>query len=322
MTFLLSSSTFAGSVPGLSWVVVLTLLCVIIGCDHRPTPGQELFAMKNPTRRWKVPKQTRRDPLSSSSSISSKLSPKLKTKASVDVRSAIAVDPPVLFSERVRPDKPTEVETVLTSQRWSNFELEVLDCTLAGTTWEFRPADRRVLKMLGAKSGWRFRATLPAGINPGELQQALTVRVQPSDDDLPSRELTIPIRGHVLRRLAVYGEGIDESGTIDFGIVPAGEEHRRQFVVKVHDQQSVLTIREMRVDPDFVKVDLQPYDGQQNLYRMAVTLPATAPKSVYRGQRLGTIHIDFEHPRIQQLDLKVKFVLHGRQVGSIAHAGR
>jgi hypothetical protein len=118
----------------------------------------------------------------------------------------------------------------------------------------------------------------------------------------------------VLRRLAVYGEGIDDTGTINFGVLPCGVEHKLNFIVKVRDELSTLTVRDLHVTPDFIGVRLEPISDSsapENLYRLTVTLPATASPCVYRVQRFGKIHFEFDHPRIIELTLAVDFVLSG-----------
>ena len=125
-----------------------------------------------------------------------------------------------------------------------------------------------------------------------------------------------------MRRLAVYGKNIDESGTIEFGVRPYREEHQLKYVVKVHDEVPTLVVRDIQVDPEFVEARLEPYDrppAPENLYQLTVTLPASAPPCVYRGQRMGKIHFEFVHPRISELTLNVDFALTGEARQVLAH---
>ncbi len=228
---------------------------------------------------------------------------------------AIAVDPPVLLAKRMRPNQPHKTEVVISSQRWDTFSLEDIKTDLTGLDFELTPAGEDVLGSLNAKSGWLLKIALPSGLASGVIDQSINLRVNPSLAGAKSRPLKIPIRGRVLRRIAVYGKGIDSNGTISFGVVPSGREHMRRLIVKVHDNDPHLSVRDLQITPSFVTARLLPYgreSGIDNLYHLLISLPATAPETICRGEQLGMIRFEFDHPRIKELVLNLDFILHDR----------
>lgn len=245
--------------------------------------------------------------------------PELHLVMAASVRSSVSVDPPVLNADRAKPDRSTEMAVLITSQRWNDFNVSDIESNLPGLTWDVEPAEAKHLAALGADSGWLLRAELPTGLPSGEIEgRFLSLQVRP-EGETESRSLEIPITGNVLRRLAVYGESIDETGTIEFGVLPYRQEHKLKYVVKVYDEVSTLVVRNVTVKPDFIKAQLEPYrhpSAPENLYQLTVTLPASAPPCIHRGQRMGEIQFEFDHPRISELTLNVDFALTGeaRQV--------
>jgi len=226
---------------------------------------------------------------------------------------AVAVDPPALLTGRMRPNLSQQTEIVISSQRWDTFSVEGITSSMSGIDFKLIPASEDVLNSLHAKSGWSLKAVLPRGLAPGVIDQSINLRVNPNPTEAQPRSLEIPIQGQVLRRIAVYGEGVDSNVTISFGTVPVGREYIRRLVVKVHDDDPRLKLSDLKITPSFVNVRLIPYgreSGIDNLYQLEVSLPPTAPKTICWGEQLGSIHFEFDHPRIKELTLGLGFVLH------------
>lgn len=237
-----------------------------------------------------------------------------------EVRNAIAVDPPMFYLPRARLDRETTATVIVSSQRWGDFTIDGVEPSLENLRWKITPALPADLNAVHAHCGWKIEITLPKDLDEGDFRHTLRLVVHktPSggDRDQPaaeSKQLEIPILGKVLRRIAVYGKKIDNQGTIQFGTVPTGKEHKLRFLVKVHDELPRLTLTDVQTTPEFLEVQLQPYSkdqGAQNLYQLEVLLPATAPECVHQAERAGRIRLSFDHPRIQQLELKVEFALY------------
>ncbi len=250
----------------------------------------------------------------------------LQLRVEGEVRNEIAVDPPMFYLPRTRLDRETTATVFVTSQRWGDFSIDDVESSLENLSWEITPASSTELDAVHASSGWKIEITLPKDLDEGNFRHALQLVVKKNSPrgDQPnaeSKQLEIPILGKVLRRIAVYGKNIDNQGTIHFGTLLTGKEHKLRFLVKVHDELPRLTLTDVQATPDFLEVQLQPYskhEGSQNIYRLDVLLPATAPEGVHQAERLGQIRLAFDHPRIHELVMKVEFILHNSTLQSLS----
>ncbi len=136
--------------------------------------------------------------------------------------------------------------------------------------------------------------------------------MQPSEGEPETLEL--PVDGRVLRRLAVYGPAITIDGVIDVGQVDQGQSKKTRLVLKVRDAEHALRVTRITPHPEFVKAAVLPYEGktpEAGLMHLEVEIPADAPRCSYLGVPLGELRVEFDHPRITSLDLKLKFAVVG-----------
>jgi hypothetical protein len=145
----------------------------------------------------------------------------------------------------------------------------------------------------------------------GFFKDVLRLSVQPPGDSRPqSHELVV--QGKVLRRLSLYGRRIDSGGVVDLGVVSRGEVARAELIAKVRDERRDLPIRSIETKPHFLRVRLKPHGPdakERGLYRFTVEAPRDSPPCAFTGMELGRIRIEFDHPRIQELTLSVKFAV-------------
>jgi hypothetical protein len=163
-----------------------------------------------------------------------------------------------------------------------------------------------------AKSACRITATVPAGMPEGYFREVLTCVVRPDRGDTESLELALV--GKVLRRLALYGPGIDHLGHLDLGNATKGEELHCRLVLKVRDAQSELNVLALDAEPEFLDVQLTPYRTESQatgLYHLDIRLPADVAPGDYRGARRGRITLRVDHPRIDDLEIPVSFAVIG-----------
>ena len=66
-----------------------------------------------------------------------------------------------------------------------------------------------------------------------------------------------------------------------------------------------------RIPRSFLEVELEPYPGkeEEGLFVMTMTVPPTARPCSYLNEPKGSIHLEFDHPRIRSLDLQVKIAV-------------
>jgi hypothetical protein len=226
------------------------------------------------------------------------------------VRVQLGAAPPELMLEGIEPDRPKTVGTWLYSQTWDAIDIELITCSRDDIQWQLEPAEPTEAPELEAKSLCRLTVTVPEGLPEGYLQEVLTCVYRTEAGDTDTLELTLS--GKVLRRLAVYGPGINHLGTLDLGLVHRGEELDRRLVLKVRDPQPELGLGGIEVTPDFVEVNVTPYqtDSQATgLYQLDVHIPASAPEGDYRSLRAGRITLRVGHPRIDDLEMPLSFAV-------------
>jgi hypothetical protein len=123
--------------------------------------------------------------------------------------------------------------------------------------------------------------------------------------------LGIPFSGRVLRRLAVYGVGVEEPGIVDLGIHPPGKIHHQRLLLKVRDEEPRLNLVRAEFQPEFLRAAIAPAgtEGKDHLYHLEITIPANAPECVFRGVSLGEMKLFFDHPRIPELSLRLSLAV-------------
>jgi hypothetical protein len=226
------------------------------------------------------------------------------------VRVQLGAAPPELLFDGIEPDRPKTVGTWLYSQTWDAIDIDQITCSRDDIQWQLEPADPAEAPELEAKSLCRLTVTVPEGLPEGYLQEVLTCVFRTGTGDADSLELALS--GKVLRRLAVYGPGINHLGTLDLGLVHCGEELNRRLVLKVRDPQPELDLGEIEVTPDFVEVQVTPYEAgarATGLYHLDIRIPASAPQGDYRSLRAGRIKLRVGHPRIDDLELSLSFAV-------------
>ena len=233
--------------------------------------------------------------------------PELELTIQGDVLVHVGAEPQVFNFADVRPDEAKEVSSLISSQVWEEFTVSDVTPTLEGITWRIEPATAEELKQAKSISGHRLTLVLPK-LAPGLVNETVQFRVVPKDGEAEWFEL--PMKAKILKRVAVYGPGIDATGTVDLGIIDASRGLSRKLFVKVYDRDAKLQTESIETDPSFVDVSLQPHDNvTPGLYRLQLNIPPNSPACRYQGQNPGTLQIRFQHPRISELRLRLRFAV-------------
>lgn len=229
------------------------------------------------------------------------------------VRVRLRAEPEAVLFGSVAPNHAGVAEFVLYSQLWDSFELVAGESTIDGVQWSASPLESEALVNMDARCGTRIRVVSPPDLQSGVLSGILRLTAKPSgeNDNGENREIEIPIHGRIKNRISLYGAGIDSSGVVDMGHIRGGKGAKRRFLVRVHDRESELEVSNLQVEPEFVEVRLTAHEsssGKRNLY-LKVEVPADAPQCLYLGEKLGKIQLQFDHPRIKELELDVKLAV-------------
>ena len=224
------------------------------------------------------------------------------------ILSQLVADPGAFSMTGIIPGVAEQATVTLTSQTWESFEVLDISCGMEGSSWTFDRLSQEDLERLSVNDGYRITFQVPDDLPRGYFKDNLSIRVLPKGADEITFEL--PIKGNVLRRVSIYGKGIDSRGVVKLGKITQGKGLKKAFSVKVRDSEPTLAIKKIETNPDWLEVSFEVYDEAKGLYRMFLEIPKTAPRAAFMGE-LGKLHIEFENPRFEDIDLDVEFAILG-----------
>lgn len=211
----------------------------------------------------------------------------------------------------VEPGKPLYIKTFLYSQMWNEFEVIELTSGLPDIQWEVAPVVEEEKPKIDTKGIQQLKLTLSGKLPQGNFQDRLRIVVRPHDPPGEAVTFELPIKGKILRRLAVYGNSINGEEGIDMGSIPEGKGKTVRLLMKVRDEQLDLNVEKVEIEPAFLKAEVKPHmegeTAKPGLYDLVVEVHADAPTCLYRGNPEGKIKIVIKHPRIESLELPVRF---------------
>jgi hypothetical protein len=165
-----------------------------------------------------------------------------------------------------------------------------------------------------ATFGRKINVTMPSDLAAGRFSEWLRLEVRPTGDEADTTTLDIPVLGEVVGRLAVYGSAVNSQGVVDMGVQAAGVGTSRRLLIKVRDEQRHLVVKRVATQPDFIRAHVEPTASRSEelgLYELHIEIPPAAPACTYLGLALGSLRIEFDHPRISPLELKLRFAVGG-----------
>lgn len=274
--------------------------------------------------------------------------PRLEFRVHGTVRMRIGSSHESLFFSKLEPDESGTAETVVYSQIYDELPLHAVTCSLEGAVWDIEPAGEETLEKLQATAGYVVRLTTPKTLPSGKFfgMLNLTFDIPPEDRlpgdkpiavssevlknretpeaqegtevaegaDEPGEKYTFQLlaSGTVIHRLGVYGDGIDENGVVHFGVVDQGKGSKKRLIMKVRDKERELSVKRVDVRPKFLQVSVTPFGGEERrgLYYLDVEVPHDAPACHHIDpKKQGELRIDFDHPRIKGLTLKLELAV-------------
>lgn len=226
------------------------------------------------------------------------------------VRVHMGAEPAELVASDVRPDESRTLSTILTSQVWEGMKIQSIEASLPELKWQLNPATPDQLAASGAVAGYELQVTLPPTLSVGPFRHWVRLHVQRSAEDPSTEAYEIPLHGKVLRRLAVYGPGIDLTGTVDLGIVASSQGRTHRLMLKVYDTDTHLSLKTVHCEPSFLEARIQPATAEQaarGIYYLELLVPPDAPDCRYLREKPGRLRLEFDHPRIEPLELNLVF---------------
>jgi hypothetical protein len=238
----------------------------------------------------------------------------LQFRVEGEVRRRLDASPGILeFGDVHRDAGPALRQTLVFSHVWEQFEIQRIDCDLAGLTTTIEPATAAQLAEHQAKSGYVVAIGLPEEMPMGEFHERLTLVVRPKGTD-DRDETTTPTYdlaavGNVRGRISIFGSEIDPKGTIDLGVVQRGLGKKVRLILKIRDPDPDLKLRQVTATPSFIAAELIPSGAKPGLYYLDVGIPADAPTCEYLLNKRGQIHLEYDHPRVSGTKLQVRFAV-------------
>ncbi len=237
---------------------------------------------------------------------------RLTVKGNVQVR--FRCEPAQLVFSRVNPGETPSASTILYSQMWDELELDPILPTLPGMNVTISDVEPSEMDSLRARSARRITVQLPADLPEGYFTSSLSLRGRPvGGTDVQADECTLGVEGKVIRRLSIYGEEIDVNGQIEMGRVRQGKGGDVRLLMKLRDPERNLPVTKIEATPDFVQVRVEPYrmegDKDVGLYYLHLQVPANAPLYRLPPNETGRIRIEFDHPRVKELDLPLDLIV-------------
>ncbi|MCA9265946.1 MAG: DUF1573 domain-containing protein [Planctomycetales bacterium] len=260
-----------------------------------------------------------------------------------NVASSVGFFPPTLEFGDLDVSIPGQYRAYVYSQLWDQFHIGEMSSSWEGLTWTISdvPSDE-IASRTSARAAKLIEFQLPPAecIDEGYFRHWVRCSAQPgpgedaevsatsaemfaaptedneglnTDDDTemsyPTTELLLG--GKVLRRLCVYGKGVQSDGTIELGHLVEGQGAELSFLLKVRDTDRRLRLTGVRTDSQYVSVEVEqrPESESIGLYTLRVTVPKNAPLCDRMATRALPIVLEFDHPRIKQMELLLSFAV-------------
>lgn len=227
------------------------------------------------------------------------------------VKVHFGADPPGFSIPTAHPGVAEKASTIISSQVWKDFQVVDVQSSLEELQWEVGAAPEGALEKYKVEAAYQLNVTLPDTMPQGPFNHWVRLKIDPGEGSEPI-EYELPLQGKVARRVAVYGPHIDNTGLIKFGVIPSAKGAQQRYVVKVRDKERELKLKKIVTEPEFVDVNLTPWPDVKKglgLYYMDLTIPKDQRICDYIAAQKGSLRLEFDHPRIDSLDLSLELAI-------------
>jgi hypothetical protein len=245
--------------------------------------------------------------------------PKIELGVTATVRRRIAAEPSRLaffiHAADADAEKPRSAVTTIYSQTWERFELLAGKCSIDGARCIVEPAPQETLQSLGAKCGFRVKATLPPAMPDGRIVGDFEFDVRP--DGAERQSFHLDVQGAVDGHLSFFGRTVatlpDGSTALFLRSLTAGEATHESIVLKINTEPKTLAIERIDTEPTFLHARIAAVgdgSGHRGVYRLEIEIPRDSPYcSFLDKEHAGVIRIVTDHPRFPTIELKVLFAV-------------
>ena len=164
-----------------------------------------------------------------------------------------------------------------------------------------------------AKAGYRLEVTVVPEMPIGSIKETVTLHVEADG----SKTFPIEVRGTrsgPLRFLKMPGyEWYPESLAMSFGRFRASEGRKGNVLLIVHAMEGkAFEFTDVQVDPEFLKVSLQPNvpgdTGERQAYTVSIEVPAGSPPMSRVRKQSGKIRVQTNHPEAPEIRMHAEFI--------------
>lgn len=209
------------------------------------------------------------------------------------------------------PEQESVVDVRLHSDVWDAIELdEVSLLDLPGCTWEIVDVDGDSVGCPNAKVAKLLRLTIPPQqIQDPKVSGKLRIIARGPGEDEPWT-VVIPVTYAPAKPYTLYGDVIREGGILNLGILGQGEGTKARLTLKVRESERALKLKAAHANPLFLVTRFEPHPtaaAELGLYQLDIEVPPDAPVCSYIAATPAELRLEFDHPTIREIDLKLRF---------------
>ena len=236
--------------------------------------------------------------------------PLLKFRVSGSVLTTIGFDQDVLMFPKIWPGKSQTREMLLFSETCDEFEVVEGVISNPRFNWSIEqvPADELPLR---TKFAYAVSITAPGDLPRGRFEEELTLTVKKpgAEDQGEFEKISLSVQGYTAKRLTIFGKELSSDGTVDFGVVTASKGKVSKMFLRINDEEKQIVLNEAQVTPGYLKVEVEPQNLEKGLYTLTISIPPYSPQGTFTADTAGRIWLEFDHPRIKELDLQFHAVV-------------
>jgi hypothetical protein len=236
--------------------------------------------------------------------------PLLKFRVNGSVLTTLGFDQDVLMFSKIWPGQPQTQEMLLFSEVLDEFEIVEGVISNPRFEWSARKLTSDELP-LRSQSAYAIKITAPGDLPRGRFEEELTLTVKRPDrkSEEDTEKLSLNIQGYTAKRLTIFGKELSGDGTLNFSVVTPAQGRTAKLFLRVNDELKDLSLEHVEVRPEFLEVDLQPENPEKGLYTLTISIPPYSPQGTYTADTSGSIRLEFDHPRIKDLELNFNAVI-------------
>lgn len=225
-----------------------------------------------------------------------------------------AVSPSGFVLGKILPDHETATTSVvLYSEEFEEFEIKDLKTSFGeDAKVEVTPlTDKQKAKFKRLKSGRNLKLTVNRPKERGLFSGNVSFKMVAPNKTI---EREISVSGHTVRRIRLEETKTDTltpAGVVKLGRVPHQTGKKLRYLLTVLDDDKDLKIKNLNVNPGYVKVELKPLNSKvlkHGTYILDISVPEGQSQANFnRVDNFGAVDIEFDHSRVSPLNLILDF---------------